>query len=226
MSQSGPLIVWYIFLLQYLWKTGGGSWISKEMKNATNIILYWTFCYVYWNNLTLFISLPMCFLVDMVQSSTLIFCFTNAKRMWLRKQAKLRENCTLLIYWMCFFGSVCEWINFALGLCTPCSALVRRVICRTLQSGCCLKLKGLGTLSQVRWLPEKAKLRNTLGLSQHCPVSARKATWGAGLWKRSSISAASVQYRHPAPSPAARSWDCHQSQVLAELPRWVNRSLE
>lgn len=72
------------------------------MKNPTNIIFYWAFHCVYWNNLTpLFISSSMCFLVDTVQSNPLIFCFTNAERMcW--KESQAEGNPYLAVDWICF----------------------------------------------------------------------------------------------------------------------------
>lgn len=117
-------------------------WSPRRWKNLTYVIFYRSFHYVYWNNFAPLLSVHPCVFLWIRCNPTLIFRLTNAERMCL-KESQAEGNPYLCCGLDTRFASVWQWINFALGPHIPCSALVGKVICKALQSGCCWKLEDL-----------------------------------------------------------------------------------
>lgn len=123
-------------------------------------------------------------------SPTLTFCFTHAERICL-KESQAEGNLYLAGRLDVLFASVWEWINFALGPCSPCSALVVKAICKTLCPG---------------GFQEKQSWEMDLACPSTALLLAGKQFWVQAGEREAVFRAASVQYRHPSSRPATWIW--------------------
>lgn len=138
-SQSGPRVdppLCGVFFCYDSYKNHKEEvWSPRRWKSLTNVIFYWAFHYVYWNNLGLLLSVHPC--VSLWIGAIQHWCLALLmQRECVWKKAKLKEIHT-------FAGGLDTLFASALGPHIPCSVLVGKVICKTLQSGCCWKLKDL-----------------------------------------------------------------------------------